>query len=146
MLARSGRLPTVGDWAFVDGELVALDEEGKPNFLLVCERILMRRRSIPLTFMVFDVLRLDGRDVTAQPYRERRRTLEELDLHGPQWRTPDVFDDGEALWDAVCEHELEGIVAKRRSGRYAAGELGGMKSSGSRRSTRDARACSSEQS
>jgi hypothetical protein len=38
----------------------------------------------------------------------------------PQWRTPETFDDDEALWAAVCEHELEG-VAKRRSGRYGPG-------------------------
>jgi hypothetical protein len=38
-------------------------------------------------------------------------------LDGPQWRTPEAFDDGEALWQAVCEHELEGLVAKRRGRR-----------------------------
>jgi bifunctional non-homologous end joining protein LigD len=74
--------------AVLDGELVALDEEGKPDFTLVCERVLMRRRAIPLTLMVFDVLRVDGHDVTSQPYRERRRILEGLSLHGLYWRTP----------------------------------------------------------
>lgn len=139
MLARSGRLPSHGDWSFevkwdgfralvstegrlrvrsrrgwdmtehvgflaglpvhaiLDGELVALDAKGKPDFSLVCERVLMRRPWIPLTFMVFDVLRIDGRDVTAQPYRERRRLLEELSLRAPHWRTPEAFDHGEAL-------------------------------------------------
>ena len=48
--------------AVLDGELVALDDGGKPDFPLVCERILMRRRAIPLTFMVFDVLSVDGRN------------------------------------------------------------------------------------
>jgi ATP-dependent DNA ligase len=38
-----------------------------------------------------------------------------------------VFDDGEALWEAVCEHELEGVIAKRRSSRYAAGVRGWVK-------------------
>lgn len=169
MLARSGPLPTRGDYAFevkwdgfraivstedglrvrsrrgwdmtehvgflaelpvravLDGELVALDEDGKPDFPLVCERVLMRRRTIPLTLMVFDVLCLDGEDVSGQPYIERRRILEGLGLDGPYWRTPDVFDDGQALWDAVCEHELEGVVAKRRTSRYAAGERGWIK-------------------
>jgi ATP-dependent DNA ligase len=42
-------------------------------------------------------------------------------LNSTRWRTPEAFDDGEALWQAVCEHELEGIVAKRRSGRSLAG-------------------------
>jgi hypothetical protein len=36
-------------------------------------------------------------------------------LDGPQWRTPQAFNDGEALWEALCQHELEGVVAKRRS-------------------------------
>jgi ATP-dependent DNA ligase len=66
--------------------------------------------------MVFDVLRLDADDVTAQPYSERRRILECLDLDAPGWRTPDTFDDPHALWEAICEHELEGVVAKKRSG------------------------------
>jgi bifunctional non-homologous end joining protein LigD len=104
-----------------------LDPEGKPDFPLLCERVLMRRRWIPLTLMVFDVLRIDGRNVTDQPYRKRRGILEELGLNGPHWRTPEAFDHGEALWEAVCEHELEGVVAKRRSGRYAAGERGWVK-------------------
>jgi hypothetical protein len=38
-----------------------------------------------------------------------------------------LFDDGEALWQAVCEHELEGVVAKRRSGRYLPGRGGWIK-------------------
>jgi len=113
--------------AVLDGELVALDEEGKPDFPLVCGRILMRHRKIPLTFMAFDVLSVDGRSVTSQPYRERRRILEGLGLDGPPWRTPEAFDDGDALWEAVCEHELEGVIAKRRSSRYAAGVRGWVK-------------------
>jgi bifunctional non-homologous end joining protein LigD len=60
-------------------------------------------------------------------YRERRRVLEGLDLDGPQWRTPQVFDDGASLWEAVCEHELEGVVAKTRGSRYAPGERGWIK-------------------
>ena len=43
------------------------------------------------------------------------------------WRTPEAFDDGAALWEAVCEHELEGVVAKRRSGRYVPGGRGWVK-------------------
>jgi bifunctional non-homologous end joining protein LigD len=74
--------------------------------------------------MAFDVLSVEGRAVTSLPYTERRRILEEMRLDGQQWRTPEAFDDGVALWGAVCEHELEGVVAKRRSSRYAAGERG----------------------
>jgi bifunctional non-homologous end joining protein LigD len=80
-----------------------------------------------LTFIAFDVLRLDGRNVTREPHVERRKLLEALRLNGPHWRTPEAFDDGEALWEAVCEHELEGVVAKRRAGRYTPGERGWIK-------------------
>jgi bifunctional non-homologous end joining protein LigD len=169
MLARSGRLPTSGDYAYelkwdgfraivstegplrvrsrrgwdmtehvgflgdlpvravLDGELVALDEDGKPDFPQLCECVLMRVRSTPLTFMAFDVLSVEGEPVVSQPYSERRRILEDLGLDAPQWRTPEAFDDGEALWAAVCDHELEGVVAKRRSGRYVPGGRGWIK-------------------
>jgi bifunctional non-homologous end joining protein LigD len=166
MLARSGPLPTSGDYAYelkwdgflaivstegelrvrsrrgwdmtehvgflsdlpvravLDGELVALDDEGKPDFPELCECMLLRRRSTPLTFMAFDVLSVAGEPVVSQPYSERRRIIEDLGLDAAQWKTPEAFDDGEAPWTAVCEHELEGVVAKRRSGRYVPGGCG----------------------
>jgi bifunctional non-homologous end joining protein LigD len=169
MLARSGRLPTSGDYAYevkwdgfraivstdgelrvcsrrgwdmtehvgflaelpvravLDGELVALDAEGKPDFPELCACVLMRHRSTPLTFMAFDVLGVEGEPVVSLPYSERRRILDGLRLNDSRWRTPEAFDDGHALWAAVCEHELEGVVAKRRSGRYVSGGRGWIK-------------------
>jgi len=56
-----------------------------------------------------------------------RPILEQLRLAGPRWHTPELSDDGATLWNAVCEHELEGVVAKRRSGRYLPGERGWIK-------------------
>jgi len=61
------------------------------------------------------------------PYSERRAQLEALDLNSRYWRTPEAFDDGAALFEAVCERELEGIVAKRSDGLYRAGERGWIK-------------------
>jgi bifunctional non-homologous end joining protein LigD len=113
--------------AVLDGELVSLDGDGKRDFPQLCECVLQRHSSIPLTYMVFDVLSVEGEPVVSRPYRERRRILEELRLDSRQWRTPETFDDGEALWEAVCEHELEGVVAKRRSGRYLPGRSGWIK-------------------
>jgi bifunctional non-homologous end joining protein LigD len=110
-----------------DGELVAFDARGNPDFPLVCERMLMRRRHIPVVFVVFDVLSLDGRSLITKPYSERRRQLEALNLNGAYWRTPEAFDDGEALFEAVCARELEGIVAKRVDGRYRPGSRGWVK-------------------
>ena len=72
--------------------------------------------------MVFDVLSVEGESVSAQPYSRCRLVLEDMHLHGSQWRTPETFDDGEALWEAVCAHELEGVVAKPRRSRYMPGE------------------------
>jgi ATP-dependent DNA ligase len=113
--------------AVLDGELVALDDNGKPDFAQLCECVLMRRTTAPLTFIAFDVLTVDGTDVMRLPYIERRAILEDLNLNGRFWRTPESFDDGAALWEAVCEHELEGVVAKRRSGRYLPGERAWIK-------------------
>jgi bifunctional non-homologous end joining protein LigD len=113
--------------AILDGELVALDADGKPDFLLICECLLQRRYAVGLTYMVFDVLSVDGESVASQPYSARRLILEGLRLDGPRWRTPEAFDDGAALWEAVCAHELEGVVAKKRTGRYLPGERGWVK-------------------
>jgi bifunctional non-homologous end joining protein LigD len=85
------------------------------------------KTSKPLAFIAFDVLSVDGRTVTSLAYSTRRTLLEELNLNGRHWRTPESSDDGAALWEAVCEHELEGVVAKRRSGRYVSGERGWVK-------------------
>jgi bifunctional non-homologous end joining protein LigD len=85
------------------------------------------RAPTPLTFIIFDVLSVEGRNVMDIPYAQRRGILEQLGLNGSHWRTPEAFDDGHALWEAVCEHELEGVVAKRRSGRYVPGGRGWIK-------------------
>jgi bifunctional non-homologous end joining protein LigD len=86
-----------------------------------------RRDSIPLTYMVFDVLSIEDESVAAQPYSERRLILEDLHLDGPRWRTPEAFDDGTALWPAVCAHELEGSSPRLARGRYLRGERGWIK-------------------
>jgi bifunctional non-homologous end joining protein LigD len=61
------------------------------------------------------------------PYVERRALLEALKLDGPAWRTPDVFEDGEALLEATSGLGLEGVVAKKRSEPYRPGERGWVK-------------------
>ena len=113
--------------ATLDGELVAFGADGAPDFPLVCERMLMRRRQIPVTLVVFDLLRLEGESLMTLPYSERRAQLEALNLNGPHWTTLETFEDGAALFDAVCAHELEGVVAKRRASLYRPGERGWVK-------------------
>jgi bifunctional non-homologous end joining protein LigD len=68
--------------ATLDSEPCAFGPDGAPDFPLICERMLMRRTGIRVTFMAFDLLTLDGKDLTGAPYVERRGQLEALDLNG----------------------------------------------------------------
>jgi bifunctional non-homologous end joining protein LigD len=71
--------------------------------------------------MIFDLLGLDGHDLCAIPYQERRAALAELELNGEHWLVPPMFDDGPATRAASREYELEGVVAKRLSSPYRPG-------------------------
>jgi hypothetical protein len=76
---------------------------------------------------VFDVLRLDGTDITTRTFAERRTMLEEL---AEDWSDELVLtvcsDDPQALWDLVVEHRMEGVIAKRSTGRYRPGPVAGL--------------------
>lgn len=118
----------------LDGELVALDEQGRPSFERLQARMnvegeaAIRRaaRRQPVHYMAFDLLHLDGRSLCALPYERRRALLDGLALDGPAWRTPRWHrGGGRALLDATREHGLEGIVAKRRDSRYEPGRRSG---------------------
>jgi bifunctional non-homologous end joining protein LigD len=80
-LPELAKLPT---GLVLDGELVALGLDGKPSFPLLGLRVLHGRDAIPVTLMIFDVLRVEGGDAMCLPYAERRALLEALDLNG--WR------------------------------------------------------------
>ena len=75
--------------------------------------MLHRRREIAVTYLVFDVLAVEGLSTMALRLWRRRELLAELDLTGPAWHTPPWFDDGNALWQVVVDQGLEGVVAKR---------------------------------
>jgi bifunctional non-homologous end joining protein LigD len=60
--------------------------------------MLMRRRHIPVVYVIFDVLGLEGVSLMRASYSERRAQLEALNANGTYWRTPESFDDGEALF------------------------------------------------
>jgi bifunctional non-homologous end joining protein LigD len=66
-------------------------------------------------------------DLTRAPYSERRAQPEALDLNAVYWQRPETFDDGDALFEAVFAHELEGVVAKRRNSSYRPGRRGWVK-------------------
>jgi|SRR5918999_390599 bifunctional non-homologous end joining protein LigD len=114
LLPELGDLPARGVF---DGEIVAF-AVGLPHFPLVCERLLHGNRSISLTFVLFDVLELDGETVIGLTYAERRALLEDLALGAGPWFIAESFADGAALFEAACSHGLEGVVAKRRLKRY----------------------------
>jgi bifunctional non-homologous end joining protein LigD len=109
----------------VDGEVIALNEHGLPDFRVLQDRMHVRNAqtarklagTVPATYMVFDLLRLDGEDLTGLPLEERRARLESLGLGGT-WQVPAVYDDGDMLWQATLDQGLEGVVSKRRTSRY----------------------------
>jgi len=113
----------------LDGEMVVLDAAGRPSFTALAERMHVRdvtkasrlAISLPVTYMIFDVLRLAGEDLTPLPYAERRSRLEELDLAGAHWMVPPSFTDGRATESAARENKLEGVVAKRLDTPYLPG-------------------------
>jgi bifunctional non-homologous end joining protein LigD len=106
---------TVADLV-LDGELVVLDDAGRPSFAAI------QQHRDPATLMIFDVLRVDDRDVTPLSWQERRRLLERLALRGPTWQTPAVVTgDADAALAAAAQLELEGIVAKRIDAPYRPG-------------------------
>jgi bifunctional non-homologous end joining protein LigD len=118
----------------LDGEIVALDAQGRPSFERLQSRmnaegeraIARAARAQPVLYMAFDLLHLDGRSLLELPYERRRELLDEMELEGPCWRTPRFHrGGGQALLDATREQRLEGIVAKRLDSRYEPGRRGG---------------------
>jgi bifunctional non-homologous end joining protein LigD len=105
----------------LDGELVAWKGRD-PWFPNVCRRVLNHDLSVPVTYVVFDLLGIDGTDLTERQYAERRELLVSLGLDAPGWATSETFEDGITLYAAVCEQGLEGVVAKKDSDPYRPGE------------------------
>jgi bifunctional non-homologous end joining protein LigD len=120
--------------AVLDGELVAFDAEGRPSFERLQQRIhqtsesVVRRRmkTHPVTYVIFDLLYLDGKNLMGEPYTRRRELLEQLELNGDSWQTP-AYSVGRAkeLLAASAEHGLEGIVMKRLDSSYTPGKRSG---------------------
>ncbi len=114
----------------LDGELVAFDPDGRPSFQRLQPRmhvkseseIRRRRQDTPVTYVIFDLLYVDGRSLLSRPYEERRSELEGLDLSGPSWQVPAYQrGEGRAFLAASRERGLEGIVAKRLASTYQPG-------------------------
>ncbi|GAA1278475.1 hypothetical protein GCM10009609_47270 [Pseudonocardia aurantiaca] len=118
-----------GRQALLDGELVALDASGRPDFGTLQHRMHVREPApdlverVPVTYLVFDVLHLDGTSLLREPYDRRRELLEGLGLDGARVRVPPVNPgvSGQQLLGVAKAHRLEGVVGKRRSSRYEPG-------------------------
>jgi bifunctional non-homologous end joining protein LigD len=116
--------------AVLDGEIVAFDSEGRPSFGALQPRMHVGSRAqakrlaatTPVTYVIFDVLWLDGHSLMGLPYLERRERLVALALNGERWQTPEhVVGEGSALLEASRRQGLEGIVAKRMGSTYQPG-------------------------
>lgn len=133
----TGRYPELGFFAdlqpglLLDGEIVVL-AQGKPRFKLMLQREQARNdlriqtlsRSIPATYVVFDVLYRDGESLLRRPLSERREVLAEVVEQNPQKRlllSEGVVGSGEEYFAAVTARDLEGVMAKRLSSRYEPG-------------------------
>lgn len=118
-----------GRGAVLDGEVTVLDERGRPSFRALAERMHVRdpvraarlAQTVPVTFLIFDLLTLDGAELCGLPYAERRSALDGLGLAGERWLVPPTFDDGPATMAAAHEYDLEGVVAKRVTSVYRPG-------------------------
>lgn len=121
-------LGALHDDLVLDGEVVRM-VDGIPSFHGLGERMHVANAAIaqrlaassPVIYVVFDVLRVDGLDITPLPWSARRAALESLVVKGDHWQVPDVHDDGIALWHATAEQGLEGTIAKRRDAPYRPG-------------------------
>jgi bifunctional non-homologous end joining protein LigD len=118
--------------AVLDGEIVAVDERGRPSFERLQQRMNLQspseieraRKLIPVELYAFDLLWLDGEDLAARPQSERRQTLEELTVPGGKGLqlTVEVEEEGRNFYEQAKKFGFEGVMAKLASSRYHPGK------------------------
>ncbi|MGA2354171.1 MAG: non-homologous end-joining DNA ligase [Terriglobales bacterium] len=115
------------DRAILDGEIVALDEEGRPSFSLMQQRTgfqpgkrrLPGRQGVRVVYYAFDLLYLDRIDLRHVALEQRKQLLQEIIKNGDIVHFSDHYPEkGLDLFEAAKQRELEGIVAKKRNGAY----------------------------
>ena len=120
--------------AVLDGEIVALDDKGRPSFGQVQQRmglnsdteIRRKMQDVPVLFMIYDLLYDSGHSLMAKPYRDRRAALDAIGLGSAHWQTTPVeWGDGETMLAASERMGLEGVVAKRADSVYREGSRDG---------------------
>ena len=103
----------------VDGEVCALDDEGRPSFSAMQQG----KPGTPIVYYVFDLLEVDGEPVVDLPLSERRKRLRKLlDGRNRTVQFSEGFADGPALYQAAQERRLEGIMGKRLDSKYLPGK------------------------
>ncbi|MBI1355931.1 MAG: DNA ligase D [Acidobacteria bacterium] len=114
--------------AVLDGEIVALDAQGRSDFARLQTRMHVQApsraqvQSAPVVFYLFDVVYLDGYDLRQVPLRDRKRLLREILHDSPQIRYCDhVVGEGEALYELASQAGAEGVIAKRADSAYQQG-------------------------
>jgi len=116
--------------AILDGEIVAFDEQGRPSFAALQRRMHVGpptqakrlAKDSPVTYMIFDLLWLDGHSLMGLTYEQRHELLDALSLSGESWQTPGRLEGrGRDVLKATAEQQLEGIVAKRLDAPYEPG-------------------------
>ncbi len=115
----------------LDGEIVALRDDGRPSFALLQRRmhatspggIRKAAAASPVSLVLFDLLHLDGAPLVDLSYDQRRGRLEQLDIGAPGWAVTPSFTEekGRDVLRSSIEIGMEGVVAKRRSSRYQPG-------------------------
>ncbi len=118
-----------GHKAILDGEIVVM-REGRPSFMGLQDRehassrftIRLRSKESPATYVVFDILYLDGKELVALPLMERKEILRTTVQTSERVTLSDYIErEGRAYYQAIVERGLEGIIAKRKGSRYALG-------------------------
>ena len=117
-------LADLPDNTVIDGEVVALDESGRPDFNLLQH---YRAEASRIHYFVFDLLVYKYRDLTRLPLIERHQVMKSLlELESPRIRITDYFETSAAdMLNAIRAQGLEGVVAKRKDSRYEAGKRSG---------------------
>ena len=114
------------EYGVFDGEIVVLDEEGRPMFHDVISRMHNQKKlkvssAKTATCYLFDVMNVDGIDISSFPFQKRREILEACIKKNSTFRLSDLFDEGELLFQAIKAKGMEGIMAKKKDSKYYEG-------------------------
>lgn len=113
-----------------DAEIVCFDKDGKPSFKNVISRLMAKgetniqklSKSTPVFCYIFDCLYLDGRPLINETLMKRKEWLKDAVKFDTPYRVSEYLEDGEGLFEAAKEHDLEGIMAKEKNSKYLPGK------------------------